>query len=82
MNRDTLKGKWKQIKGRVKQQWGNLTDDDLRQIDGQREVLIGKMQERYGWARDQAEAEYDKFMRSENRRSARSAQPRRPRPGA
>lgn len=55
MNEDTLKGQWKQFKGQVQQQWGRLTDDDLDVIDGQREQLLGKLQERMGLARDAAE---------------------------
>lgn len=61
MNEDTLKGQWHQLKGEVKTQWGKLTDSDLDQIEGQSEKLIGKIQERYGYAKDQAEAEFEKF---------------------
>ncbi len=64
MNRDTLKGQWMQIKGKVKQQWGKLTDDDLTQIEGNSEMLIGKLQERYGYSREQAEREIDAQMRN------------------
>lgn len=64
MNRDTLKGNWKEFKGRIKQRWGKLTDDDLKQIDGEREVLLGRMQQRYGWAKDRAERELDGFLRA------------------
>ncbi|WP_115720401.1 CsbD family protein [Gallaecimonas mangrovi] len=55
MNRDITAGKWRQFKGKVKAQWGKLTDDDIEQIDGHSERLIGKLQERYGMARDEAE---------------------------
>ncbi len=55
MNRDQIEGNWKQIKGAAKQQWGKLTDDDLTQIDGKSEELAGKIQERYGVERDEAE---------------------------
>ena len=55
MNEDTMKGQWKQLKGRVREQWGKLTDDDITQIEGQSEQLVGKLQERYGIARDEAE---------------------------
>lgn len=78
MNRDTLKGRWKQLKGRVRQRWGALTDDDLARIDGEREVLLGRMQERYGWARDRAEAELDRFMRGEKRRETADKGRRKP----
>jgi uncharacterized protein YjbJ (UPF0337 family) len=54
MNWDQAKGKWKQIKGSVKTQWGKLTDDDLDIIAGQRDVLVGKIQERYGISKDAA----------------------------
>lgn len=55
MNSDTIGGNWKQFKGKVKEQWGKLTDDDLDVINGQREQLVGRIQERDGIARDQAE---------------------------
>ena len=55
MNEDTTAGNWKQFKGKVKEQWGKLTDDDLDVIAGKRDQMIGKMQERYGIARDEAE---------------------------
>lgn len=54
MNWDTIEGKWKQMKGSVKQQWGKLTDDDLDVIAGKKDVLVGKLQERYGITRDEA----------------------------
>lgn len=55
MNEDTAKGNWKQFKGKVKEQWGKLTDDDLDVIDGKREQLVGKVQERTGIAKDEAD---------------------------
>lgn len=55
MNWDRIKGDWKQFKGRVKEQWGNLTDDHLDQIEGQREQLVGKIQQQYGISRDEAD---------------------------
>jgi uncharacterized protein YjbJ (UPF0337 family) len=61
MNRDVLKGKWMQIRGDVKRQWGKLTDDDMTQIDGDRDKLMGTLQERYGYSREQAEREVDRF---------------------
>jgi uncharacterized protein YjbJ (UPF0337 family) len=57
MNQDVLAGKWKQMRGQVKEWWGKLTDDDLDRIDGAMDKLIGSLQERYGWQRDQAERE-------------------------
>ncbi len=55
MNWDQAEGKWKQLKGSVKAKWGKLTDDDLEFIDGKRQQLVGKIQERYSIARDEAE---------------------------
>lgn len=55
MNWDTISGDWKQFKGQLKQSWGKLTDDDLTYIEGSRDKMIGKVQERYGIARDEAE---------------------------
>jgi uncharacterized protein YjbJ (UPF0337 family) len=61
MNSDQLKGKWKQLKGSVKERWGKLTDDDLDVIDGQSEQLIGTIQERYGIAREAAQKQVDEW---------------------
>lgn len=55
MNRDIISGNWKQMMGKAKEQWGKLTDDDLTEIEGKREMLTGKIQERYGYSRDEAE---------------------------
>ena len=55
MNSDIIEGNWKQLKGKLKEQWGKLTDDDLDVIEGKREVLAGKIQERYGVTKDEAE---------------------------
>lgn len=55
MNRDTIAGNWKQLVGKAKVQWGKLTDDDLSVIEGRRDELVGKIQERYGVAKDEAE---------------------------
>ena len=67
MNRDTLKGQWMQLKGKVRQQWGELTDDDLDKAQGNAEILIGKIQERYGRSRDEAEREFDRWFEQQNR---------------
>jgi uncharacterized protein YjbJ (UPF0337 family) len=61
MNTDQLKGKWHQLKGEAKVQWGKLTDDDLDQAAGQTEKLVGLLQERYGYARERAEREVRAF---------------------
>jgi uncharacterized protein YjbJ (UPF0337 family) len=63
MNWDKVEGKWKQLKGRVRQKWGDITDDDFDVIAGKREVLRGKIQERYGIAKDVAEREVRQFER-------------------
>jgi uncharacterized protein YjbJ (UPF0337 family) len=65
MNSDQLKGKWKQMKGSVKERWGKLTDDDLDVIDGKHEQLIGKIQERYGIAKDAAQKQVDEWNAAE-----------------
>ena len=62
MNADQLNGKWKQLKGAVKQHWGKLTDDDLEVIAGKRDALIGKLQERYGMAKEVAQAKADEWL--------------------
>ncbi len=64
MNNDIIKGKWKQLSGKIKQKWGDLTDDDLTVVDGSRDYLLGKVQERYGVAKDAAEKQVREFERS------------------
>ena len=59
MNSDLIKGKWNQLKGEAKKQWGNLTDDDLLKIEGNRDKFVGTIQERYGKATAEAEREVD-----------------------
>jgi uncharacterized protein YjbJ (UPF0337 family) len=61
MNWDQVKGNWHQVKGTIKTHWGRLTDDELDQIDGEREKLVGKIQERYGIAREEAEKQVNSF---------------------
>lgn len=67
MNTEILKGNWKQLSGAVKEQWGKLTDDDLAAIDGKREKLVGKIQERYGVAKEDAEREVARFESADKR---------------
>ena len=62
MNQDILAGKWKQMRGELKTWWGKLTDDDVDRIGGQKEKLIGLIQERYGYAREQAEQEVERRL--------------------
>jgi len=63
MNWDVIQGKWDQLKGSVKQQWGELTDDELTQINGDRDKLAGKLQERYGWAKTDVDEKMNDFLR-------------------
>ncbi len=65
MNADIIKGNWRQLKGQVKEWWGQLTDDDLDRIEGSGEKLIGRLQERYGWTKERAEEEVDRRFRDE-----------------
>ena len=62
MNWDRIEGNWKQFKGKVQQQWGALTDDDLDKVNGKREELAGRLQERYGKSKDEAEREVDEWL--------------------
>jgi uncharacterized protein YjbJ (UPF0337 family) len=62
INWDVIKGKWTQLKGDARVQWGKLTDNDWDQINGQREKLTGILQERYGWERQEAERRVDEFF--------------------
>jgi len=62
MNRDVLEGKWKQLKGEARRQWGKLTDDELDMIAGDKDKLVGLVQERYGYAREKAAQEVDEFL--------------------
>jgi uncharacterized protein YjbJ (UPF0337 family) len=61
MNEDILKGQWNQLKGQVRQRWGKLTDDDVAQIKGSRDILVGKIQERYGRSRQEAEEDLKRW---------------------
>jgi len=64
MNWDRIQGNWKQITGKVKEKWGKLTDDDLTAVAGKRDQLAGRLQQRYGYAKDQAEKELNEFADS------------------
>jgi uncharacterized protein YjbJ (UPF0337 family) len=61
MNPDRIKGQWKQVKGRVKEQWGRLTEDDLDVIAGKRDQLLGRIQQRHGLAKDEARKQVREF---------------------
>ncbi len=62
MNRDQMEGNWKQLRGKVKEQWGKLTDDDLDRLEGQSDQLAGKIQERYGISKEEAEKQIQDFQ--------------------
>ncbi len=64
MNWDIVQGNWTQWKGRLKEKWGDLTDDDLTMLDGKKDQLAGKIQERYGIAREEAEKQVDEWASS------------------
>jgi uncharacterized protein YjbJ (UPF0337 family) len=66
MNWDIIQGNWKQVKGKFKEQWGELTDDDLDAISGRRDQLTGKIQERYGLSRDEAERQVEEWQERAN----------------
>lgn len=66
MNWDQIEGRWKQLKGNMQQQWGQLTDDDLERIAGKRTELVGKLQARYGLAREEAEKQVEEWQSNIN----------------
>jgi uncharacterized protein YjbJ (UPF0337 family) len=65
MNEDVLKGRWMQLKGKIRERWGKLTDDDVAQVQGSGERLLGKIREHYGRTREQAEAELSEWLEAE-----------------
>lgn len=62
MNWDIIQGKWEQLKGSVKEKWGDLTDDELTEISGKQDKLSGKLQEKYGWTKERANDEINRFF--------------------
>ncbi len=62
MNEDILQGTWKQIRGKVQEQWGELTDDDLDKIQGKSDQMVGLLQKKYGFTREEAESQYNDFV--------------------
>lgn len=66
MTWDRVQGNWTQAKGKVKERWGDFTDDELEQMAGQKDQLVGKLQEKYGIAKDEAERQADEFARQMN----------------
>ncbi len=73
MNADIFQGQWKQMKGRMKEKWGRLTDSDWSQIEGRRDQFIGKLQERYGYSKEQAERELEEWERTQSTERTRTA---------
>jgi uncharacterized protein YjbJ (UPF0337 family) len=67
MNNDILQGKWKQVKGTIKEKWGELTDNDLNQIDGKTDRLLGKLQEIYGYTKQDAEKQLNELLDDMNK---------------
>ena len=63
MNKDIIQGNWRELKGKVKQQWGDLTDDDITRLKGTREELGGMIQKKYGYEKDRVEKEIDAFLK-------------------
>ena len=72
MNQDTFEGQWKQFKGKMREKWGKLTDDDWDTVAGKKDQLLGKLQERYGYSRDEAERDYNDWEKA-NARTSRVA---------
>jgi uncharacterized protein YjbJ (UPF0337 family) len=62
MNWEQIEGKWDQLKGKARIQWGKLTDDDMAQVGGRKDVLVGKLKERYGIEKEEAEQQVDDWM--------------------
>jgi uncharacterized protein YjbJ (UPF0337 family) len=64
MNWDKIAGEWKEAKGKLRAKWGKLTDDDLETIAGKKDVLVGRLQQRYGWKKDVAERDIDDYLKT------------------
>lgn len=62
MNWDIVEGKWDQVKGSAKEKWGDLTDDEVTEMEGKRDKVVGKLQEKYGWTKEKAGKEADSFL--------------------
>lgn len=62
MNWDVIEGKWKQLKGEARKQWGKITDSEWEELGGNKDKFLGKLQERYGWSRDEAEQRADEYF--------------------
>ena len=66
MNWDIIEGKWNQLKGSLREKWGDLTDDELTEVDGKKDKLAGKLQEKYGWSKQEAENQIDEFFKDKS----------------
>jgi uncharacterized protein YjbJ (UPF0337 family) len=75
MNWDQIEGKWKQFKGSARQQWAKLTDDDLEYISGNRDRFVGRLQERYGIAKEEAQKQCDNWLRTQEETETRTGRP-------
>jgi uncharacterized protein YjbJ (UPF0337 family) len=64
MNWDQIKGKWHEVKGSIRAKWGELTDDEIEELDGNREKMVGKIQQKYGVAKEEAEQQVDEWTKS------------------
>jgi uncharacterized protein YjbJ (UPF0337 family) len=71
MNEDVFKGQWKQVRGKAKEWWGKLTDDDLATINGRWDQMVGKLQERYGYSKDKASSEVEMRLKELDKRTSK-----------
>ncbi len=71
MNQDQVEGKWKQLKGSFKEQWGKFTDDDITRLNGNREQIVGALQEKYGQTKEQAQREFDAWYATQQQENVR-----------
>ncbi|HEX3178261.1 MAG TPA: CsbD family protein [Methylomirabilota bacterium] len=62
MNQDAFEGKWRELRGKARSWWGRLTDDDVQQVAGKKDELVGRLQAKYGYSKDEAEQEIDRHM--------------------
>ncbi len=72
MNADILKGKWHELKGSIKQKWGDLSDDDIQKVEGREEEFLGLLQKKYGYTRDEARKQYEEFMKGHEEKTPRA----------
>ncbi len=72
VNADVLKGKWKEIKGSIKQKWGDLTDDEITKVEGREDEFLGLLQQKYGYTREEAKKQYEEFMAGHHEETPRA----------